>query len=88
MLPQANPAMADTHDRMPAILEQADWPVWLGEAGGDPVALLRPAADRVLKLWPVSRAVNSVRNNGRELLEPVKAPDGEDGQSGGSATKR
>lgn len=42
--------MANIHARMPAILEQADWPVWLGEAEGDPVALLRaPAADDVLK---------------------------------------
>jgi hypothetical protein len=25
----------------------------------------------VLRLWPVSRAVNSVRNNGAELLVPM-----------------
>jgi hypothetical protein len=28
-------------DRMPVILEQADWPLWLGEAEGDVSALLR-----------------------------------------------
>ena len=72
----ANATMAMLHDRMPAILEPADWPGWLGEVEGDPVALLRPAADDVLKLWPVSRAVNDVRNNGADLLEPVEVPDG------------
>lgn len=74
---EANATMTDIHDRMPAILEMADWPAWLGEAEGDPVALLRPAADDVLKLWPISRAVNNVRNNGGALLAPVEAVDGE-----------
>ena len=67
----ANATMAPIHDRMPVILEPADWPVWLGEADGDPAAPLRPAAADVLRVWPVGRAVNSARNNGPELLEPV-----------------
>jgi putative SOS response-associated peptidase YedK len=71
---QANASMAALHDRMPAILEPADWPAWLGEAEGDPVALLRPAAENVLRVWPISRAVNNVRNNGADLLEPVEHP--------------
>jgi hypothetical protein len=36
-----NTEMAALHDRMPVILEQQDWPVWLGEAEGDHAALLR-----------------------------------------------
>jgi putative SOS response-associated peptidase YedK len=67
----ANAIMAALHDRMPAILELADWPAWLGEAEGDPAALLRPAAEDVLRLWPVGRAVNNVRNNGANLLDPI-----------------
>ena len=31
---------------------------------------MRPAGDDVLHLWQVSRAVNSVRNNGAEMLDP------------------
>jgi putative SOS response-associated peptidase YedK len=73
---QANATMARVHDRMPAILEPADWPVWLGEAEADPVALLRPAAEDVLRVWPISRAVNNVRNNGAEMLAPIEAQDG------------
>ncbi len=65
----ANATMRALHDRMPMIVEEADWPIWLGEGEGDPAALLRPAAEGVLRLWPVSRAVNSVRNNSAELLD-------------------
>jgi putative SOS response-associated peptidase YedK len=39
----ANAQMAELHDRMPVILEPADWPAWLGETEGDPTTLLYPA---------------------------------------------
>jgi len=68
----ANGTMAPIHDRMPVVLEPADWPVWLGEEEGDPKTLLRSAADTVLKTWPVSTDVNSVRHNGVELLRPMR----------------
>ena len=71
----ANATMRPLHERMTVILEPRDWPVWLGEAPGDPLALLRPAAEDVLRVWPVSRAVNSVRNNGAALLDRIDDPD-------------
>ena len=46
--------------------------MWLGEAEGDPALLLRPAGEDVLCLWPVSTLVNSVRNNGADLLTPLE----------------
>ena len=58
------------HERMPVILEADDWPTWLGEAEGDPVELLRPSAAE-LRVWRVGKAVNNVRNDSSELLEPV-----------------
>jgi putative SOS response-associated peptidase YedK len=64
----ANAEMAPLHGRMPVILEPPDWPRWLGEAEGDPAALMRPAPDGTLHTWPVSRAVNTPRNNRAELL--------------------
>ncbi len=70
----ANEDMAGLHDRMPVILEPAAWPVWLGEDVGDFTALLRPAPAGTVRLWPVSRAVNNVRNNGSELLDQVDDP--------------
>jgi putative SOS response-associated peptidase YedK len=33
--------LAPIQDRMPVIIERTGWPVWLGEADGDPAALLR-----------------------------------------------
>ncbi len=67
----ANTVMANIHDRMPVVVEQLDWPLWLGAAEGDVLDLLHPAADDVLRTWPVSRQVNTPRNNGPELLEPI-----------------
>ena len=69
----ANAAMMPLHERMPVILEPSDWPLWLGETPGDPAALLRPAAEDVVKSWPVARRVGNVRNNDAALLEPIAA---------------
>ena len=60
---------------MPVILEPDAWAVWLGEDTAAAMRLMRPAADDVLHLWPVSRAVNSVWNNGAELLDRVDDPN-------------
>jgi putative SOS response-associated peptidase YedK len=38
----ANAAMAPIHDRLPVILKQDDWPLWLGEAGHCAAVLLSP----------------------------------------------
>jgi putative SOS response-associated peptidase YedK len=56
---------------MPVIIETADWPVWLGEAEGDPAALLRPAPDGVLRVWQVDKKVGNVRNDGPDLIKPI-----------------
>jgi putative SOS response-associated peptidase YedK len=65
----ANEIAGELHDRTPVILEPPDWPTWLGEMAGDPATLMRPAGEDVLKVWPVSKQVNSPRHNGAELLE-------------------
>ena len=71
----ASAPMRAVHDRMPVILAPGDWAEWL--EGEDPARLLRPAPDDLLRFWPVSRAVNSPRNNGPELLdERPQAPAG------------
>jgi len=69
---EANALMAPIHDRMPLVLEPADWPAWLGEIDGDPAALLRPAADDLLRAWPVSTRVNTPRNDAAYLLDAVE----------------
>jgi putative SOS response-associated peptidase YedK len=62
------------HDRMPMIIDPGSWDDWLDPANNDVAdlkALLTPAMVGDLTTWPVSTAVNSVRNNGPELIEPV-----------------
>jgi putative SOS response-associated peptidase YedK len=67
------------HDRMPMVIQQGNWADWLDPAAGDSaglLALLAPAASDGLTSYPVSTAVNSVRNNGPRLIdraEPVGA---------------
>lgn len=68
----ANQLVGQIQDRMPVIVEKANWPLWLGEAEGDVAALLRPAPEDVLRFWPVDSKVGNVRNDGPELIEPVQ----------------
>ena len=65
--------MRQLHERMPVILEPDAWSPWLGDTVA-PVDLMRPAGDDVLHLGPMSRAVNSVRNDGADLLDRIDDP--------------
>jgi len=70
---QPNELVANVHDRMPIVLDRADWDTWLDE-GAKPVELrplLRPSPAEELVLYPVSPAVNNVRSDGAELLLPL-----------------
>jgi len=68
-----NELVARLHDRMPVVLERADWDAWLGET--TPLtelrSLMRPAAASTMDAYAVSPAVNNVRNEGPELLAPL-----------------
>ena len=66
----ANAEARAIHHRMPLILEAKDWPLWLGEAGKGAARLMQPGAAGVLGWHRVSRAVNSNRAAGPELIEP------------------
>jgi putative SOS response-associated peptidase YedK len=69
-----NAFMAPIHDRMPVVIPPASWAEWLDPAPRDPGelrALLEPRDDVTLAAYPVSSLVNSVRNNGPELIAPV-----------------
>ena len=69
----ANTMLRPLHERMPAILEPADWPAWLGEADDNPTGLLRPSAAE-FRFWRIGTAVNNVRNDSAALLDPVETP--------------
>lgn len=68
---EANPRLALLHDRMPVVVPEADWPLWLGEAEGDPAALVRPFPAEAFAVWPVSTRVNLVRADDPGLLAPA-----------------
>jgi putative SOS response-associated peptidase YedK len=74
---RAERAMGELHDRMPGILDEADWPKWLGEEPATPYelyAMLKPCPDEALKIWPVDNAVGNVRNKGPQLIRPINPP--------------
>ncbi len=73
-----NEAMAGLHDRMPVVLDVSAWDRWLvdGRAGppvdeGELLAMLQPTDDVELRIYPVNRYVNDVRQDGPELIEPL-----------------
>jgi putative SOS response-associated peptidase YedK len=67
---QANATLRPLHEPMPVILEAGAWPLWLGETEGQAADLLCPStAD--LRAWHVGTAVNNVRNDRADLLEPA-----------------
>jgi putative SOS response-associated peptidase YedK len=68
---EANQQLSGIQDRMPVIIERKDWPLWLGEAEGDPASLLYAAPEDVLRLWAVGKAVGNVKNDGPQLIEPT-----------------
>lgn len=68
----ANESMAEIHHRMPVILAQEDWGLWLGEEGRGAARLMTPADDALLTLHRVGAAVNSNRATGPALIEPIE----------------
>ena len=77
-----NDVMAEIHDRMPVLLAPSVWDDWLSpDTDLDYIAsLLVPAPDDLLTMFPVSTAVNNVRNKGEELIHEVRRTDGAEGE--------
>lgn len=66
--------LTNIHERMPLLLTPDNWAAWLDPDSDDVSKLLTsPPLDLIaaLELRPISDKVNSVRNNGPELLERV-----------------
>jgi putative SOS response-associated peptidase YedK len=78
--------LGEIHDRMPMVIDPAGWADWLDPAAGsaDLSSLLQPAATSGLVTYPVSLEVNSVRNNGPELIEAVHTVAAGAGPMGGT----
>ena len=77
-----NALVRDIHNRMPVILRAQDYDLWLDPGIREPVRvadLLMPFDARLMKKYPVSTRVNSVKNDDPEcakevsLTEPVES---------------
>ncbi|MCU0975017.1 MAG: SOS response-associated peptidase [Steroidobacteraceae bacterium] len=70
----APPALADIHDRMPAVLAREALAEWLDPMVTDGARLsplLGAGEAASIEARPVSRAVNDARNEGPQLVEPL-----------------
>ncbi|MEO0567315.1 MAG: SOS response-associated peptidase [Pseudomonadota bacterium] len=67
----ANAKLQAIHHRMPVILAQQDWPMWLGEAGHGAATLMRAAPEDTLSFYRVDPEVNSNRAFGSQLIDPI-----------------
>ena len=74
---EASDDVGRIHDRMPMTIARSDWSSWLDPSvvSDDAQTLLLPAMSGALTAYPVSTLVNSVKNNGPELIEPLPAED-------------
>lgn len=71
----AQGAVSPIHDRMPISLRPSVWDAWLDRDFQDPEAvtgLLQPIEPDLIMEHPVSKLVNSVKNNGPELREKAE----------------
>ena len=73
---EPNELMQPIHNRMPVILDRADYARWLDPRMNDPEllkAFLRPYPPEKMAAYPVSRLVNSPSNDAPECLAPLPA---------------
>lgn len=67
-----NRLVAAVHDRMPLVVPAARIDDWLTDEAPHVVALIAPAPESVLTATPVSKRVNSVKNDDPDCLLPVE----------------
>jgi putative SOS response-associated peptidase YedK len=70
---EANELVSEFHDRMPVILDPADYDVWLDPEVQDPEVLeplLRPYPSGEMEVYLVSRLVNDPRHEDPKCVEP------------------
>jgi putative SOS response-associated peptidase YedK len=80
---QAADEIGRIHDRTPMVIAPENWSDWLDPANKDKelmMAAMRPATSGPggLTSHPVSTEVNSVRNNGSSLIEPLSDAESSD----------
>jgi len=70
---EANEFMKPIHNRMPVILKPGDEKIWLGSKdSAEILSLLRPYPPEDMEAYPVSKLVNSPRNEAPSIIEPAE----------------
>lgn len=72
---EPNDLMQPVHNRMPVIIHPEDYDLWLDpdiQDGRHVQHLLRPYDEAAMALHPVSKTVNSPRNETPECIEPIE----------------
>lgn len=68
--------LAKVHNRMPLFLPRERWNDWMDSKLQEPGEIRElmnvSMPDEHLRFWPVSDLVNSIRNNGAELIRPIE----------------
>jgi putative SOS response-associated peptidase YedK len=74
---EANDLLCSVHDRMPAILPEKDYDLWLDTSVKQPerlIPLLRPYPADEMRGYPVSMKVNKSDYDGPDLIQPQSGP--------------
>ncbi len=69
---EANREAAKIHHRMPVIIQPEDYPLWLGKLD-ERKQLLTSLPEIDLNIYPVSKTVNSPKNDKSECIEPINS---------------
>lgn len=70
-----NAVTSAVHDRMPVILDRADYDLWLDPGFTDAVVaseLLKPYDARLMRSFPVSTRINHSANDDAKCAEPIQ----------------
>lgn len=67
----ANDMVGEIHHRMPVLLDEQGVENWLDTSSQSPIGELVVVPNDALIVCAVSTKVNSSRNNGRELIDPI-----------------
>jgi putative SOS response-associated peptidase YedK len=75
VITEPNKFVAEVHDRMPVILEEKNFEQWTDGDVKDAAKLMKPADEKLLQKWPISKRMNSSRADGDDdtLIEQINA---------------
>lgn len=73
----ANDYLAPIHNRMPVILNERNENIWLDKSidTSKLITMLNPYPPEFIEAYPVSPAVNNIKNDSVDLIKPIETDD-------------